>query len=119
MFMTIPLKITDSTFFLIILENIEFWDVIYEILGKYSKILKMQEKYRNKGSLDTRHVFRDRPFNLQGGLWLFVSFRIFFSDSTRVRILFFCRAKREFFFKNLTLGYMTKTHQIIFFPPPK
>ena len=28
-------------FFLIILENIEFWDVIYEILGKYSKILKM------------------------------------------------------------------------------
>ena len=33
--------------------------------------------------------------------------------------LFFCRAEREFFFKNLTLGYMTKTlNQIMFFPPP-
>jgi hypothetical protein len=30
--------------------------------------------------------------------------------------LFFCRAEREIFFKNLTLGYMTKTlNQIIFF----
>ena len=29
--------------------------------------------------------------------------------------LFFCRAKREFFSQNLTLGYMTKTlNQIIF-----
>jgi hypothetical protein len=43
---------------------------------------------------------RDRPFNLKGGegLWFFVSFRNFFSDNTRVRIYFFCRAKREFFF---------------------
>ena len=29
---------------------------------------------------------------------------------------FFCRTKREFFFQNLTLGYLTKTlNQIIFF----
>ena len=28
---------------------------------------------------------------------------------------FFCRTKREFFFKNLTLGYMTKTLKQIFF----
>ena len=37
---------------------------------------------------------RDRPFNLKGwggggGLWFFVSFRIFFLDNTRVRILIF------------------------------
>ena len=33
---------------------------------------------------------------------------------------FFCHAKREFFFQNLTLGYVTKTlNQIIFFSPPK
>ena len=38
---------------------------------------------------------------------VFVSFRIFFSDNTRVRIFIF--------FQNLTLGYMTKTlNQIIF-----
>ena len=53
-------------------------------------------------------------------LWFFVSFRIFFSDNTRSRIFFFCRAKREFFFQNLTLGYMTKTlNQIIFFSSTK
>jgi hypothetical protein len=36
-------------------------------------------------------LFRDRLFNLQGGLWFFVSFRNFFSDNTRVRIFFFSR----------------------------
>ena len=60
------------------------------------------------------------PTSMEGYVF-FVSFRIFFSDNTSVRILiFFCRAKRKFFFKKLTLGYMTKTlNQIIFFPPPK
>ena len=49
-------------------------------------------------------------------IWFFVSFRIFLSDNTKVRIFIFCRAKREFFFQNLTLGYITKTlNQIIFF----
>jgi hypothetical protein len=68
-------------------------------------------------------VVRDRPFNLKGewGLWFFVSFRIFFSNNTRVRIfIFFCRAKRKFFFQNLTLGYMTKSvNQFIFFSSTK
>ena len=59
---------------------------------------------------------RDRPFNLKGGLWFFVPFRIFFSDNTRVRLLIFLSCKVQFFFHNLTLGYMTKTlNQIIFF----
>ena len=40
----------------------------------------------------------------------------FFSNNTRVRIFFLGRAKREMFFQNLTLDYMTKTlNQIIFF----
>jgi hypothetical protein len=45
----------------------------------------------------------------------------FFLDNTRVRIFnFFHRAKRKIFFRNLTLGYMTKTpNQVFFFPPPK
>ena len=58
--------------------------------------------------------FRDRPFNLKGRLWFFVSFRNFFSDNTRVVIFIF------FVPQNLTLDYMTKTlNQIFFFPPPK
>ena len=44
----------------------------------------------------------------------------FFRQHKSLNIYFFCRAKREFFFQNLTLGYMTKTlSQIFFFPPPK
>ena len=55
---------------------------------------------------------RDRPFNLKegggGGLWFFVSFRMFFSDNTRVRIFFLSRKAQFFSPRNkLTLGYMT------------
>ena len=40
----------------------------------------------------------------------------FFLDNTRVRIFtFFHRAKRKIFFRNLTLGYMTKTPNQVFF----
>ena len=47
-----------------------------------------------------------------GGGGFFVSFRIFFSDNTRVRIFIFVQ--------NLTLGYMTKTlNQIIFISSTK
>ena len=62
-------------------------------------------------------MVRDRPYNLQGGLRFFDSFRIFFSDNTRVRIFIFVVAQKgEFFFQNLPLGYMTKTlNHIIFF----
>jgi hypothetical protein len=51
---------------------------------------------------------RERPFN----------FRNFVSDITRVRI-FFCRATREIVFQSLTLGYMTKTLNQIFFSSTK
>ena len=52
---------------------------------------------------------------------IFFSFRNLFLVNTRVRILFFLSHKAQFFFQNLTLGYMTKTlNQIgFFFPPPK
>jgi hypothetical protein len=44
----------------------------------------------------------------------------FFWQHKSSNINFFCRAKPQFFFENLTLGYMTKTlNHIIFFPPPK
>ena len=63
------------------------------------------------------YSIRDRPFNLKGGLWFFVSFRHFFSDNTRVRIfIIFVAQSANFFSRILTLGYMTKTlNQIIIF----
>ena len=70
----------------------------------------------------SKQFFRDRPFNLKGrgGLWFFVSFRIFFPDNASQNNYFFCRAKSTFFFQNLTLGYLTKTlNQIFFFSSTK
>ena len=49
---------------------------------------------------------KDRPFNLKGeggGLWFFVSFRNFFSDSTRVRIFIFFVAQSANFFSRIHL----------------
>ena len=63
-----------------------------------------------------RFYIRNQPFN-----YVFFLFRNFFSDNTRVGIfIFFCRAKRNFFLQNLTLGYMTNSlNQIIFFSSTK
>ena len=45
----------------------------------------------------------------------------FFSDNTRVRIFFFCRAKREFFFPEFNIRLYDKNSEsdYFFFPPPK
>ena len=75
------------------------------------------------------HHIRDRPFILKGGGgggggeggygFLFRS-EFFFRTTQELEYLFFCRALREFFFQNSTLGYMTKTlNQIIFFSSTK
>ena len=60
---------------------------------------------------------RDRPFNLKGGEGYGFLFRseFFFRATQELEFYFFCRARREFFFQNLSLGYMTKTLNQIFF----
>ena len=65
-------------------------------------------------------VFRDRPFNLKGGLWFFVSFRNFFSDNTRVRIFIFLSCKTRIFFPEFNVRLYDKNSESdYFFPPPK
>ena len=69
-----------------------------------------------------RLSIRDRPFNLKwggGGVWFFVSFRMFYSNNTRVSIFIFFVAQSAIFFQNSTLGYMTKTLNHIFFVSTK
>ena len=69
-------------------------------------------------------LVRDRPFNLKGGLWFFVSFRIFFSDNTRVRIfIFFVAQSAIFFHQNQNIFFSNIGNQNIFLeknhnPPP-
>ena len=54
------------------------------------------------GKLFTSILLRDRPFNLKrGGVWFFVSFRIYFSDNTRVRIFIFFVARSANFFPRI------------------
>jgi hypothetical protein len=72
------------------------------------------------GLFEILELLRDRPFNLQGGYGFLFRSQFFFRTTRELEYLFFCRAKREFFFQNSTLRYKTKTlNQIIFFLPPK
>ena len=66
-------------------------------------------------------IIRDRPFNLQGGLWFFVLFRIFFLDNTRVRILIFLSRKAQIFPPefNIRLYDKISDSDYFFFPPQK
>ena len=61
---------------------------------------KLKNTFPNK-SVEANTV-RDRPFNLQGGVWFFVSFRIFLRTTRELEIFFVIQ--------NSTLGYMTKNH---------
>jgi hypothetical protein len=72
------------------------------------------------GLFEILELLRDRPFNLQGGYGFLFRSEFFFRTTRELEYLFFCRARREFFFQNSTLGYMTKTlNQIIFFSSTK
>ena len=63
---------------------------------------------------------RDRPFNLKGaGVWFFVSFRIFFSDNTRVRIFFLSRQARKFFQEFNIRLYVKNSESDYFFSSTK
>jgi hypothetical protein len=64
----------------------------------YNLMLNSEKK---KSKWNIWYCIRDRPFNLKGGLWFFVTFRNFFSDNTRrVRIfIFFVARSANFFFR--------------------
>ena len=64
----------------------------------YKYVTHENETYISSGCPKNLQI-RDRPFNLKGRVMVFCFVQNFFSsDNTRVRIFFFCRAKREFFF---------------------
>ena len=58
---------------------------------------------------------RDRPFNLQGGLWFFVSFRKFISDNTRVRISIFLSRKALNCFPEFNIRLYDKNSESYYF----
>ena len=84
-------------------------------------MLKIKILARENKTYLNLFYFRDRPFNLQGGVTGFLFRSKQFFRTTRVRILiFFVTQSANFFPQNSTLGYMTKTlNRIIFFPSTK
>ena len=63
-------------------------------------------------------MLRDRPFNLKRGggeLWFFVSFRMFFSDITRVRIFIFFVAQSANFCPEFNIRLYDKNSESDFF----
>ena len=78
-------------------------------------------------SITSGFYLRVRPFNLKGGGgggggygFLFRS-EMFFSDNTKIRIFFFCRAEREFVFPEFNIRLYDKNSEsdYFFFPAPK
>jgi hypothetical protein len=64
---------------------------------------------------ENRMLIRDRPFNLKGGLWFFVSFRKFSSDNTRVRIFIFLSRKARNFLPEFNIRLYDKNSESDFF----
>ena len=62
-----------------------------------------------------KSLIRDRPFNLQVGLWFFISFRIFFSDNTRVRIFFCLSREEQIIFPELNIRLYDKNSESHYF----
>ena len=79
----------------------------------YRKSIKAVRRQRNLGLIS---ILRDRPFNLKGGLWFFVSFRIIFFDSTNY---FFSTARIFFPGYNIRLYDKNSESDFFFFPQPK
>jgi hypothetical protein len=63
--------------------------------------------------LTMSRIIRDRPFNLQGwGYGFFFRLEFFFRTTRELKKN--CRVKREIFFQDVSLGYMTKTESDYF-----
>jgi hypothetical protein len=58
-----------------------------------------------------RLYVRDRPFNLKGGLWFFVSFRIFFRTTQELEYYFFLSRKAQIFFPEFNIRLHDKNSE--------
>ena len=64
---------------------------------------------------DKLYHIRDRPFDLKRRIMVFCFVQNFFFGQQKSQNIFFCLAKREIFFQNLTLGYDKNSESDYFF----
>ena len=60
-------------------------------------------------------MIRDRPFNLKGGLWFFVSFRIFFRTTQELEYYYFLSREAQIFFPEFNIRLYDKNSESDFF----
>jgi hypothetical protein len=68
-----------------------------------------------------RDLFRDRPFNLKGGVMVFCFVQNFFFGQQELEYLFFSSRKAQIFFPEINIRLNDKNSEsyYFFFPPPK
>jgi hypothetical protein len=75
------------------------------VVPKEMKVARVCPIFKKNSRLDVgnNRPVRDRPFNLQGGggVWFFVSFRIFFRITRELEYLFFFVAQSAKFFSRI------------------
>jgi hypothetical protein len=88
---------------------------------KYLTAFRKQEIQNNRYPIfPAFKCIRNLPFNFKGGMFFYFAPKKNFGQHKSYNIYFFCRTKRDIFFQNLTLGYVTKTrNQIILFSSTK
>jgi hypothetical protein len=89
-----------------------------EILGTKKKDARLTMMYKitnEKVAIPKGERLRDRPFNLKGGLWFFVSFKKTFSDNTRVIIFIFLSSKARNFFPEFNIRLYDKNSESDYF----
>ena len=87
-------------------------DRAYGVVGCYWLYQRIS-RTRGLVGLSAFHSLRDRPFNLQKGLWVFFVQNFFFSDSTRVSKarIFFQEFNIRLYDKNSESDYFFFLHQ--------
>ena len=83
------------------------------------KIIIPKILFNRPSALKLSSLFNKKKPETIRKLWFFFRSKFFFWTTRELKKNFY-RAKRKIFFRNLTLGYMTKTpKQLFFFPPTK
>ena len=98
-----------------------------ELLEKMTPVIKIQYTWMREAisaserlSITLRFLGTDHLTCRRGWGLCFFFVPIFFSDNTRVRLSFLCRAKREIFFPEFNIRLYDKNSESdFFFSPPK
>ena len=95
--------------------------VVYTVNGhKYSSPSILRYIFHIKPHFSNKLLFRDRPFNLKQGFFLFRT-EFFFRTTQELEYIFFLSRKARIFFPEFNIRLYDKNSEsdFFFFPPPQ